>query len=104
VNLLKNKIGTDQARVLVRILKGHSTLKSLCGNKGDETALDMSGKINGADDAIMLAAEIVDDRVLTQLDVSSNGLGGKTWNSSKGEYDYDLSGIQALADALPKCQ
>jgi hypothetical protein len=37
VNLLKNKINVTQAENLVRILKEHPTLKSLCGNKGDET-------------------------------------------------------------------
>jgi hypothetical protein len=92
VNLLKNRIGVEQARALVIILKEHSTLKSLCGNNGDETELDMSGKMKGAEDAIMLAAEIIDNGALTQLDVSSNNLAGKTWNGLKGAYDYDFSG------------
>jgi hypothetical protein len=61
VNLLKNSIGVDQAKDLVIILKEHPTLKSLCGNKGNETELDMSGKMGGAEDAIMLAAEVVDN-------------------------------------------
>jgi hypothetical protein len=72
VNILKNKIGTDHAKALVSILKGHPTLKSLCGNKGDETELNMSGKVNGADDASMLAAEIFDNRALTSLDMGYN--------------------------------
>jgi Leucine-rich repeat (LRR) protein len=74
VNLLKNDIGVAQAEDLVSILKGHLTLKSLCGNKGNETALDMSGKMNGAADAIMLVTEIIDSRALLQLDVSDNFL------------------------------
>jgi hypothetical protein len=74
VNLLKNGIGVEQARALVIILKEHSTLKSLCGNNGDETELNMSGKMNGAEDAIMLAAEIIDNGALTSLNVSSNNL------------------------------
>jgi hypothetical protein len=41
---------------------------------------------------------------MTQLDVSSNSLAGQTWNASKRKYDYDFSGIQALAAALQKCQ
>jgi hypothetical protein len=68
VNLLKNGIGPDQAAALVSILKEHPTLKSLCGNRGDETTLDMRGKINGADDVIMLAAEIVDNGALQCTD------------------------------------
>ena len=74
MNLLKNDIGVAQAEDLVIILKDHPTLKSLCGNKGNETALDMSGKMNGAADAIMLVAEIIDNRALLQLDISDSFL------------------------------
>jgi hypothetical protein len=74
VNLLKNNISVAQAENLVSILKEHPTLKSLCGNKGDETELDMSGKMSGAKDAIMLAAEIVDNGALTSLNLSWNSL------------------------------
>jgi hypothetical protein len=74
VNLLKNDIDIDQAEALVNMLKAHPTLKSLCGNKDNETALDMSGKMNGAADAIMLVAEIIDNRTLLQLDISDHVL------------------------------
>jgi hypothetical protein len=74
-NLLKNDIGVEQAGALVIILKEHPTLKSLCGNKGDETELDMSGKMKGAEDAVMLAAEFVDNGALTSLNLSSNDIG-----------------------------
>jgi hypothetical protein len=77
VNLLKNGIGVEQARALVVILNEHSTLKSLCGNNGDETELDMSGKMNGAEDAIMLATEIIDNGALAKLDMSTNGIGAE---------------------------
>jgi hypothetical protein len=43
VNILQNKIGINEAKVLASILDEHPTLKSLCGNRGDETKLDMSG-------------------------------------------------------------
>jgi hypothetical protein len=71
------------------MLKGHPTLKSLCGNKGDETKLDMSGKMNGAGDAIMLVAEIVDNGAITSLSLASNGLG--------------VEGAKIIAAVLPKC-
>jgi hypothetical protein len=74
VNLLQNNIGVEQARVLTSILKEHPTLKSLCGNKGDETELDMSGKTRGAEDAIMLAAEVVDNGAILSLNMSDNDL------------------------------
>jgi hypothetical protein len=82
VNLLKNNIGVQQARALVIILKEHLTLKSLCGNKGDETKLDMSGKMQGAGDAIMLAAEIVGNGALLSLNLADNSIGG--FYTSKG--------------------
>jgi Ran GTPase-activating protein (RanGAP) involved in mRNA processing and transport len=86
-NLLKNDIGVDQAMVLASILKGHPALMSLCGHKGDETELDMSGE--GLGDiaivlcimlscyrAIMLSClcipEIADNRALLVLSVESN--------------------------------
>ncbi len=75
VNLLKNGIGVEQARALMIILKEHPTLKSLCGNNGDETELDMSGEMSGAGDAIMLVAEVVYNAALTKLDISNHNIG-----------------------------
>ena len=77
VNILNNKIGDEQAGNLVAILKKHATLKSLCGNKGDETELDMSGKKMGADGAIMLAPEIVANGALTSVNLASNSIGAE---------------------------
>jgi hypothetical protein len=74
-NLLYNSIGTEQAHTLGSILKVHPTLKSLCGNKGDETELDMSNKMmSGAQDAIMLVAEIADNGAMTSLNLAGQGL------------------------------
>jgi hypothetical protein len=74
VNLLKNGMGTDQAKALASILKEHPTLKSICGNRGDETELNMSGKMKGAADAIMLVPEIIDKRALIKIDIRSNDI------------------------------
>jgi Ran GTPase-activating protein (RanGAP) involved in mRNA processing and transport len=120
VNLLKNDIGVEQARALVIILKEHLTLKSLCGNKGDETELDMSGKMKGNEDAIMLVAEIVDNGALLVLSLKSNNLqaaGGKALaeglkgnqvitelniaGNTLSNSGYDMSGVVALADVIP---
>jgi hypothetical protein len=76
VNLLKNRIGSDQAEALVSMLKEHPTLKSLCGNRGDETELDMSGKMNGAGDDIMLVAEVSDNGALSKLVMRQNNING----------------------------
>jgi hypothetical protein len=125
VNLLKNDIGVAQAEDLVSILKDHSTLRSLCGNKGNETALDLSGKMNRAADAIMLVAEIIDNRAMTALDISANSIVAEDYIKAprKGikigelvdgnpvveeEKDDDgeikilqLNGIRAIASAIP---
>ena len=74
-NLLNNDIGAEQARNLAIILKGHATLKSLCGNKGNEAELDMSGKKMGAGGAMMLAPEIVANGALTSVNILSNYIG-----------------------------
>jgi hypothetical protein len=105
VKLLSNDIGIDQAKALASILKGHPTLKSLCGNKGDETELDMSaallgihgeeglevlqmmsGKMNGAGDAIMLAPEIADNGALTKLTFSDRGGGYCDHRDDRGQF------------------
>jgi hypothetical protein len=77
VNLLKNKIGINQAEALVSMLKEHPTLKSLCGNKGNETEFDMSGKMNGPEDAIMLVPEIAGNGALIKLNISNNSIGAE---------------------------
>jgi hypothetical protein len=77
MNVLKNNIPMEQVKALASVLKEHPTLKSLCGNSGEETELDMSGKNIGANGAIMLAPEIAGNGALTSLDLSSNNLGAK---------------------------
>jgi hypothetical protein len=77
VNLLKNNIPMEQAQALASILKEHPTLKSLCGNSGEETVLDMSGQSIRAEGAIMLAPEITGNGAMTSLDLSSNTIGSE---------------------------
>jgi hypothetical protein len=120
VNVLGNEIGIEQAQVFAAILKERPTLKSLCGYKGDETELNMSGKRIGAAGAIMLAPEIVDNRALLVLSLKSNNLGadgGKALaeglkgnqaitelnisDNNLGNSGFDMSGIIALAGILP---
>jgi hypothetical protein len=73
-NLLGNRIGIDQAKALATILKEHSALKSLCGNRGDETELDMRGKKIDAEGAIMLAPEIIDNGALLSANLLKNNI------------------------------
>jgi hypothetical protein len=93
-----NRIGTEQAQALAKILKEHATLKSLCGNKGDETELDMSGKGMRAWDAIMLAPEIADNGALSSLNLASNYLCGI---NKYGAGTFDASGNAHFHLPLP---
>jgi hypothetical protein len=86
MNLLCNCIGIEQAQHLVTLLKEHPTLKSLCGNTGDETELDMSGKKMAAADVTMLRPEIIGNRSLLRLSLADNNLRAE--------------GCKALAQAL----
>jgi hypothetical protein len=121
VNLLKNDIGVAQAEDLVSILKAHPTLKSLCGNSGDETELDMSGKMNGAADAIILVPEIINNRALYVLNLAENDLGAlvlpEAWTEDYESDDNEAyrhtdgreqsdnpgkpEGLIAIANAIP---
>jgi hypothetical protein len=76
VNFLKTKIGVVQAKALASILKEHPTLKSLCGNSGEETELDMSDKAMYAGHGIMLVPEIADNGALIKLDIRGGNLIG----------------------------
>jgi hypothetical protein len=109
VNVLFNDIGTEQAQALANVLKEHATLKSLCGNKGNETELDMSGKTFkrlGAEGAIMLAPEIADNGALTSLDISDNKLACGAYNgrgdpSSDANYATDTTGMCVFVATKP---
>jgi hypothetical protein len=109
VNLLKNEIGIEQAQALASVLKMHSTLKSLCGNKGGEIELDMRGKMSGAGDAIMLAAEVADNKALTSLNLASNQLSRGALIPERANwipidrddrFQTDMSGVVAVTGAF----
>jgi hypothetical protein len=76
LDLLENDIPMEHAKSLANILKEHPTLKSLCGNSGEEIELDMSGKKIGVKGAIMLAPEITGNGALMSLNLASNCLCG----------------------------
>jgi hypothetical protein len=105
VNLLKNDIGVAQAEDLVNILKDHPTLESLCGNKGNETALDMSGKMKGAADAIMLVAEIIDNGAVLKLTFGERQVVTMTTVMTEANFGGKLMSyeVQIVAAFLPQC-
>ena len=50
-----------------------------------------------------LADAISANGALTSLNVSNNSL-GQYWDAGKQEYISDMTGVEALAAAIPKCK
>jgi hypothetical protein len=108
VNLLGNNISINDAHTLANILKDeHTTIKSLCGNKGDETKLDMGSKKKDVGGAIMLAAEIANNEVLEELSFGNNGdhvtIKKDTSEANLSGIGLGVSGAIMLSAFLPKC-
>jgi hypothetical protein len=104
LNLASNNLYAEGIELLAEALKGNQIMTELnvSGNGATWSRLQLhSGEMSGV---IAIADAISDMRAMTQLDVSSNNLAGQTWHAGKQSYDYNFSGIQALAAALPKCQ
>jgi hypothetical protein len=85
-------------------MQSKEKLITLCGLSKEEAELDFSGQDLRAGDAVLIANDISDMGALTQLDISSNNLSGRAVNAARTGYDYDFTGVQALANALPKCR
>ena len=74
MNILSNKIGTDQANQLIAILASKPNLTTLCGFSGDETKLDLSNKNLSAGCAVLVANEVKNNEALVKLDISQNDM------------------------------
>ena len=61
---------------------------------GDETELDLSEKGLTAGCAVLVANEIKNNGALAKLNISNNYIG----------YGGDMSGVKALAAAIPECR
>ena len=93
-NILGNNIGKEQLTKLQEMMKAHPTLVSLCGIADDTTEANLSGLGMDAADAVILADELPAKGALTSLNVSNNYIGNKR----------DMSGVKALAAAIPECR
>jgi hypothetical protein len=108
LNVLFNDIGTEQAQALAHVLEEHVTLKSLCGNTGNETELAMSGIWNkklGAEGAIMLAPEIADNGAMSKLTFGDKQVVTMTSEMPEANFSGKLRSFDAriVAAFLPKC-
>jgi hypothetical protein len=98
-NLLGNSIGVEQAQALLKIKEVKPGLTTLCGLRGDETELDLSGKgLTGPGCAILLAPEMEANGSLSSLDVSSNQLTSTSgWINKQNTYkEGDLAEYQGV--------
>ena len=103
--MLQNDIGVERAMALANILKEHPTLKSLCGNKGNEVELDMSNKSLGVVGAIMLAPEIIDNGTLSSFTFGDKQAVTMTTLMTDANFSGKLKSYEAqiVAAFLPKC-
>ena len=105
VNVMGNKIGKEQLFKLQEIMKAHPTLVSLCGIAHDATEANLSGLGMDAEDAVILADELPTKGALMNLNISSNHLAVdiSSWADERN-WISDMTGIKALAAALPECK
>ena len=108
-NLLKNNMGKEQIETLIKI-KREKGMISLCGLKEGQTEADFSKQGLGAEDATLIGLDIEDNGALSDLDISNNNLTRGKWTNAFGDgdrndnrnYDTDMGGVTALAEALKK--
>jgi len=88
LNILNNNIAAEQAQQLIKI-KHEKKMVTLCGLQGSETELDLSGKLSGAADALMLVEDIKHNTALSKLKINSYWL---PIQELKTATELDLSG------------
>jgi Ran GTPase-activating protein (RanGAP) involved in mRNA processing and transport len=118
-NVMGNRIGKEMRSKLQEIMRSKPNLISLCGIADDTTEVVLSGLGMDADDAIILASELPDKRVLTSLNLASNNIGqivppegwevagnGFQFRQPGGDWTNNVpegakqEGVIALADAI----
>ena len=75
VTLLANKFDDATVAMLLKLKEEKPALLTLCGLKPDQTEADFEGWGLTAQDAKLLAPEILVSSSLTKVDVGYNGLG-----------------------------
>ena len=90
-NFMGNQIGKEQLAKLQEIMHSKPNLVSLCGIADDATEADLSGLGMDADDAIVLASELLDKGAMTSLNLASNDICA---------YYGNMDGIKAISSAI----
>jgi hypothetical protein len=91
-NFVGDQIGKEQLAKLQRVLSTKQSLVSLCGIYDDATEADLSNAGMYGVDAVALAAELPNKRVLATLNLAENNLGElmqgalpEGWKSKDGD-------------------
>lgn len=108
LNVSGNRIPAEEMRKLIAIVESMSTMTVLCEvpfkNK-TITELDLSGQNLYSDGAVVVGHYLENNPVLTSLNVSQSALCGIHVIDDgiyDRTYDYDVTGVTALADAIGK--
>ena len=104
LNVSANQIPTEEMKKIITIAESKPTMKTLCKvpfKDKTTTELDLSGKNLGVDGAMVVSHYIQDNGALTSLDLSNNSLGGYHVGY---QWISDMSGVTALAAAIPECR
>ena len=104
-----NGLGKDGGEALLHaLMKEHPSITTFCTipiqalKDNSITELDLSKKGLGVGEAIILSYYIRNNRALTTLNISNNSLGGH--RDEWGRWISDMTGIKALAAAIPECK
>ena len=98
-----NGIPTDKMNEIITLVEAKPAMKVLCAVPFRDktiTELDVSGQSLGVEGALVIRRYLENNGALTSLNLSNNNL--VPWDRSKQE--YDMSGIKALAAAIPECK
>ena len=101
-DISKNNLSMEGGKSLAEALAGNSIMTELnltsnrLTEKADESGYDMSG-------VIAIGNTIPTMGALTSLNISANSL-GEYWDDGKGEWISDMTGVKALAAAIPGCK
>jgi Ran GTPase-activating protein (RanGAP) involved in mRNA processing and transport len=111
-NVIGNSIGKEIISKLQEIMRSKPNLVSLCGVADEATEADLSGLGVDADAAVILASELPDKGALSFLNLANNSLmrgkikpsdgsSAEWWAKQDSSYETNVSGIVALANAIP---
>ena len=91
---------------IIALVKVKPTMKVLCAVPFRDktiTELDVSGKSLGVEGAVVIRRYLENNGALTSLNISINSL-GRYYDSVKKKWISDMTGIKALAAAIPECK